>query len=315
MPRIVDASTTAATAASSSSSDGLIEKLFGADALTYLKNKHRGGVSGKKGTRYEDQFATFKVAESIASHVEHGKPLPFAEEQAFGFVDDLALAFTDATKYYQCKNSSSVSWTAGDHPICVDFKCQAELANALQKPSPQTHLVVSDTEKAQALLSAVPTEIEAHSSVEYFPYFGSVNRLVLEHAPLRKAMAALTRTEHPSDDDLASAFGALLLSWILVVGGCAVEDILQSARQRSPQLLRVFPLTDGTESLQQEFLDALAAVPNLHYSVKRGFFSCAAEGLSVTLDRDCASEEFLRFQRRVIQEKPRNFDDFWDLLP
>ncbi|KVE90630.1 hypothetical protein WJ01_01200 [Burkholderia vietnamiensis] len=295
--------------------DALVERLFGPSGLTYLRNKHRGGMNGKKGTRYEDQFAAFKIAEILADHVQNGGPLPVIEEQAFGFVDDLAVASVGSTKYYQCKNSGSVSWTGGDHPIATDFECQIALASALQKPAPTARLVVADSSVAQTLTEKIPVGISGYSSVEYFPSPGTINQLVLTHAPLRETLSALTRVENPEFDELEATFSALLLAWVRVVGGSPVQDIVQSARKQSPQLLRVFPLTDGKEFLQQEFLDALAGIPDLRYSVKRGFFSWAAEGVSVTLDRDCSSEEFGRFQQRVIQAKPKNIDDFWDLMP
>jgi hypothetical protein len=295
--------------------DALIERLFGAAGLKYLANKHRGGTNGKKGTRYEDQFATSKIVETLAEYVQHGGELPVIEEQAYGFVDDLAIAAAAWTKYYQCKNSDSVSWTSGDHPLASDFKCQIDLANALQKPDPTVQLVVSDAGVAEKLAGKIPEEISASSSVEHFPFVGSVNQLVLAHDSLREKLAALTRVENPQLDELEATFSSLLLGWVRVVGSSSVEDLVKSARKQSPQLLRVFPLTDGNEFLQQEFLDILARIPDLHYSVKRGFLSWTAEGVSVTLDRDCGSEEFSRFQQRVIHAKPKNFDDLWDLMP
>lgn len=295
--------------------DALVRRLFGPAGLKYLQNKNRGGMSGKKGTRYEDQFAAFKIAHFLAEHVQHGDPLPVIEEQAYGFVDDLAVVSVASTQYYQCKNSDSVSWTSGEHPIETDFKCQLDLAKALQKPDPTVQLVVADPRNARKLTDKIPADIAAHASVDYFPFPGSVNQLVMAHAPLRDKLAALTRVENPEFDEMEAAFSALLLAWVRVVGGSSIDNILQSARKQSPQLLRVFPPTDGEEFLQPGFVDALAGVPGLLYSVKRGFFSWTAAGISVTFDRDCTGEEFGRFQQRVIHAQPKNFHDFWDLMP
>ncbi|RAS27942.1 hypothetical protein [Paraburkholderia bryophila] len=295
--------------------DALIERMFGQSGLKYLRNKHTGGTSGKKGTRYEDQFAAFKIAEALADHVRHGRQLPVIEEQALGFVDDLVVADSSATKYFQCKNSASVSWSGGDHPIGDDFKCQIDLATALQKPNPLVELVVAEAQTAENLADKIPPDIVACASVVHFPYFGSLNRLVLTHAPLREHLLALTRKEKPDLDDLEGAFSALLLAWIKVVGESSVEAIAQAARQQSPQLLRTFPLTDGEQHLLPQFIDALAGVTDLRYSVKRGFFSWTAEGFSETFTCECGSEEFARFQQRVIRAKPSNLDDFWELLP
>lgn len=311
----MDAPTTTSSSGPPVLDDALIEKLFGEAGLKYLRNKHTGGTSGKKGTRYEDHFATSKIVEALADHVQNGTALPIIEEQALGFVDDLIVADSLTTKYYQCKNSASVSWTGGAHPIGEDFKCQIGLATALQKPSPLVELVVADAETAGTLAGKIPADIASCTSVLHFPYFGGVNQLILAYEPLREQLAALTRKEQPDLDDLEGVFSALLLAWIKVIGACPVDAIAGSARKQSPQLLRAIPVTDGMEYLRQDFIDALVGVPELSYSVKRGFFSWAAEGCSETFTCECASEEFARFQQRVVQAEPSNFDDFWDLLP
>ncbi|WP_158014512.1 hypothetical protein [Ralstonia solanacearum] len=293
----------------------LIERLFGQAKAEYVCNKHTGGVSGKKGTRYEDLFATFTIASILADHVSQGGDLPVIEEQALGFVDDLAVAHAKWTKYTQCKNSESVSWHSGTHPISTDFKCQLDLAAALQKPNPAVELVVANQSTAAKLAGEIPPDIAASTTVTHFPYLGGFNRLVMEYEPVRDKLAALTRTEDPTLDELGSAFGALMIAWIGVTGVCSIEGIMQAARQQSPQLLRSYPWTSGEQFLRPELNAALAGVSDLLYTVKRGFFSWACEGCSGTLTCECDSEEFSRFQQRVIQAKPKHFDDFWSLLP
>lgn len=294
----------------------LIERLFGSEQAAYVRNKHTGGVNGKKGTRYEDMFATFTIASILADHVSRqGDSLPVIEEQALGFVDDLVVAHAEWTKYAQCKNSESVSWLGGKHPISTDFKCQLDLAAALQKPKPAVELVVADQSTAAKLKQKVPADIASSTTVTYFPYFESFNHLVMECKPVRDKLAALTRTEHPTLDELESVFGALMIAWIGVTGACSIEGIMLAARQQSPQLLRSYPWTSGEQLLRSEFKAALAGVSDLLYTVKRGFFSWAGGGCTGTLTCECGSEEFSRFQQRVIQAKPKHFDDFWSLLP
>ncbi|KAG0194286.1 hypothetical protein DFQ28_000531 [Apophysomyces sp. BC1034] len=292
-------------------SDDLIEKLFGPEGLKYLRNKHTGGTSGKKGTRYEDQFAAFKIAEALANHANAGEDLPHIEEQALGFVDDLVVAAHAATRYFQCKNAVSVVWTGGAHPISEDFKCQIALAEALEKPGPRVELVVSDDKTAARLAQEIPSDIAEVASVVDFPYFGSINQLVMAHAPLREQLSVLTRKEKPALDDLEGVFGALLLGWIKVVGSSSVDAIAQAARQQSPQLLRTFPLTDGAEHVLQAFVDALAHIPGLRYSVKRGFFSWARGVYALSAKSDSnEAEQFRRLLGTVAMS--RTYTQFAD---
>ncbi|WP_157903250.1 hypothetical protein [Cupriavidus malaysiensis] len=294
-----------------------ILELFGEASLSYARNKHRGGQSGKKGTRYEDYFATLRVAEIAAEHVKIGgkKPdWPKIEGQAVGFVDDLVLSSVAETQHSQCKNSPSVTWSGGEHPIAGDFAMQHDLAAATGKPDPRMELVVSDSELAEKLRNCIPDNIEPYSSVRLFPYATTANRLVLEDKEIQRTLAHLTRAEEPELDELSETFQAILLSWIETDGQCSIGELLARAGKQSPQLLRTFPITDGVEHLSPGFVAALAAVNDLKYSVKRGFFSWYSSGTSGIFPHDCGTEEFARFQKRVIKNAPSNFDAFWDLL-
>ena len=37
--------------------------------MAYLENKHRGGISGEKGTKYESFYTTFKVANYLSTTI------------------------------------------------------------------------------------------------------------------------------------------------------------------------------------------------------------------------------------------------------
>ncbi|KAB0244000.1 hypothetical protein EZJ55_00190 [Microcystis aeruginosa EAWAG127a] len=52
--------------------DELIQTIFGEDALTYIKNKNRGGTNNNKGKEYEDFFAIYKLSEIAKQIVEEG---------------------------------------------------------------------------------------------------------------------------------------------------------------------------------------------------------------------------------------------------
>ena len=67
-----------------------ITRYFDTKTLTYLQRKNRGGTSGQKGTRYEDYFAIYQIAQ-LAPAVLEAKAVIYCLSQILAFVDDLIL--------------------------------------------------------------------------------------------------------------------------------------------------------------------------------------------------------------------------------
>jgi hypothetical protein len=73
-------------------------------AVVKRANKHRGGLSGKKGSRYEDYFAVSQCivhALPVLQHIDQVTLTP----QADAWVDDLVVHHNQHVHYYQLKNS------------------------------------------------------------------------------------------------------------------------------------------------------------------------------------------------------------------
>lgn len=97
-----------------------IQEHFGNATLRYLQNKNQGGNSGQKGTRYEDYFAVYKLAQLAQDIIEAELNVQFSS-QLLAFVDDLIIQHNSKIENYQLKNTPSVSWRQGNHPIQADF--------------------------------------------------------------------------------------------------------------------------------------------------------------------------------------------------
>jgi hypothetical protein len=158
---------------------------LGNQVAQYAANKHRGGSSGNKGTRYEDYFIAYQVIQAATVLLDDADASnPFIQSQVYGFVDDVRIATAHSTDYYQLKNKDAASWTAGPHPLCTDFAFQSTLAAYLEEPAPRTKLVLASAENAAAMSNSVPEHIRHHTEVQYFPWCGTPNRHVLELAEL-----------------------------------------------------------------------------------------------------------------------------------
>lgn len=294
-----------------------IEACIGGDAVTYAKNKHRGGSAGAKGTRYEDLFLAVKVAEAIVRVSDDpNEEWPHVVGQAFGFVDDARIATTKSTEYFQLKNKLDVSWLAGQHPIVDDFKHQYKLAYHLNEPQPSTCLVVAYEEQRKSLQDGMPAEIEAHSTVQFFPWFETANRLVIERAEIQELLRKLAKVEQPTLDELAGVLYVLIMGCIEHPDGASAEDVVACAARMCPGQLRSLPVSENWEQhLNSEFKQILARIPGLAYGAKRGFFHWSAFGTSGVFRQNCLSDEFREFQQQIVNSAPETFEDFERVLP
>ncbi len=294
-----------------------IRKLYGPDYEKYVVNKNTGGKSGKKGGRYEDLFVAFKAAEVAASQVDApDTPWPFLVGQKLNFVDDAVLFSESETEYFQLKNSTSVSWGAGDKSIADDFSKQVILAQELGHINPYTHLIVSSESLHTKLSLDIPNEIKAHTRISFFPYTGDgrINSLVIGDRYVQEILAKIICTDEASLDVMESALTLILAACKEHPEGASVEDIIAHVHQRYPGKLRVFPVRDCSGALSEAFVSTLAKIKGLCYGIYRGYFNWSGYGTSGFFPYDCFSDQFKKFQEQIVEAAPATFDDFEKLV-
>jgi len=283
--------------------------------VRYAANKHRGGSNGKKGSRYEDVFIGYKVAEIVASHVDNPAPRwPSVAGQTEEFVDDALVRHQDGVQYFQLKNVQNITWTGGDHPLETDFSLQYRLACFQGNPSPTTTLVVPDQALQAKLQATMPVAILGYSSVQFFPYSETLNRLVLENPSLHGALGTLSRSRVPHIDELVGVLWVLTMAGNDFAGEVSVEEILHAAARHVPNQLRTSGIT-APVVLRTAFVEILDRIAGLKYDATQGFFSWDAFGMSEIFDFDCATPQFEDFQKLIEQENPTTFERFEELLP
>lgn len=293
-----------------------ITECLGAAAATYAQNKQRGGANGKKGPQYENYFIAYKVAEIVCQRLDGTiVDWPFLGGQTRGFVDDVVVSSAKANDYYQLKNVATISWTAGTHPIATDFSYQYAVANYEKQANPATHLVVANTAQQAAMHASMPADIAPYSTVSYFPYSDSVNRLILENESLHPVLGKLSKSVSPSADELTGVLGVLLMGCMNHPDGAGVDAILKSANTYHPNQIRVVGLTDEPVQLRTHFKTILAGIAGLTYDVSKGFFSWSAFGTTGVFGFSCDDQQFVQFQENVERVQPTTFDGFEELLP
>jgi hypothetical protein len=293
-----------------------ITACLGEAAAKYAQNKHRGGSNGKKGSRYEDYFLAYSVAEIVSHRLDGTIPAwPFLRGQTYGFVDDMMVSSSEANSYYQLKNVASISWTTGDHPIATDFSYQYAVASYEKQANPTTHLVVANAAQQTALQHSMPGDIAPHSTVRYFPYSESVNRLVLENESLHPVLKQLSKSKTPCADELTGVLGVLIMGCLDHPEGASVEAILKSVNRFHPNQIRLIELVEAPVILSVRFKSILDGIAGLTYDVSKGFFNWSAFGTTGVFGFSCNDPQFVQFQANVEQVQPTTFDGFEELLP
>ena len=222
----------------------IAEKICGAEACTYLVNKHRGGKAGGGGVLYEIWYAIYNAAVLVNELIIEGKgsSLPILSTQSFDFVDDFTITWEQGSKkhHFQLKNSTSVSWNSGDHPIAEDFRLQRCLNDGLGISSTSVTLVTSDYAKAASLRNSIPAHINSFSSVDRFAFAETLNHILQVESRLYDALTNLCAS---ADLDKVEKLGALLVgAWVTNAGApCSVGELWEAVMKHEPNYVKFTP--------------------------------------------------------------------------
>lgn len=202
-----------------------IEKQFGLDILKNIQNKHRGGTSSRKGSRYEDQFLLHKLLQVAANNTDWDNHRLSC--QNLDFLDDVCYENLSIREKhnYQLKNSSGAvaDWDSEISKL-VSFQHQTDIDFHLMGRS-FCYLVVSDEQKAVRNKGEIPKDISDYAKSEYFPYYENSIDLVQEK--LMPDISSLTGRTSLADCD----YCAHLLLGILSgdIQPLTVREILNKA--------------------------------------------------------------------------------------
>lgn len=130
-----------------------------------LENKHRGGLNNEKGSRYEEFYATYRIARSLHNLVEHHILIRSQIEGAY--IDDLLVETDVQHDYFQLKNVQNVksTWTE----VREDIVAQIKLSSDNQEQFSIT-VVYSDP----TFNVTLSEDIALYTELEYFPYASSL---------------------------------------------------------------------------------------------------------------------------------------------
>ena len=183
---------------------------------SYLKNKHRGGESSSRGNRYEDFFATYKIACLLNEYLSQNKDLESVDlsSQVIQFVDDLFINYSYIKKheFFQIKDVKSLFWNSGDHPLEEDFFLQKrlEIKNGIAF---DLYLVVSRKDVYESMKANIPQKIMDKIDVLYFPNEKSLSKQIYNNNELYQQYSSLSGFSSPHMDEVVSIATTILGIW------------------------------------------------------------------------------------------------------
>jgi hypothetical protein len=291
-----------------------VETLFGSDALTYFKNKQKGGASNQNGSRYEDLFSIMKLANLFRLLVADKNQNLEIHAQAEGFVDDLLIADKSVSyhQYFQLKNTVNIDWGNGFKSISDDFHKQKLLDDDIGIKTTRVFLVCSNQPKVNLLKEKIPAHISDFSNVIFFPNSETVNQLILSHDEFRQSIANICFS---TDTDKIEALAKIILGhW------SDKKTTVFSVTALFFELQHHFPNYLADVGVIIELLpDAkiiLSMIPYFEYVIENGYFSWDyCNGLdSGTLPYLLNSKEFNDFQQQIMTQQPTQFSELESLL-
>lgn len=211
-----------------------VDARFGDDQARRLGRISKGGDNNKKGADFEGAYAVHTICRVGAVTAPADCESYRISCQEAAFVDDLCVrnVVTGHKVNYQAKNSdgSAANW---DADMQNRFDMQAIIdADHHKAASCEQVLVVSCEAKAAANDARIPGPMRTFCRSEYFPYEHGATELVMEHRPLREALAALCGSARLSRMD--AAYRLVLGQWHADNrNGRTVLDILTKAKASS----------------------------------------------------------------------------------
>ena len=291
------------------------KKLLGENEARYLKNKLTGGKSNEKGSRYESNFAVFKLSESIKEVLDtQAEQKILFGSQVPNFVDDFVIHNTTLNykQSYQLKNSPKLSWTAGKHPIATDFHYHFRLDEESGIKNPQTILTLSCPNVFKNLNTEIPESIKNHTHCILFEDIVNINTALLEQHELRKALSDISISNEI--DKLTQLHTVVKGVWENYKGTyCDVHDFLNEVRAIKPEFLRSFNKQIMLNSRAVEILDNITGFSYQTLDNKLTYVYSSDKGRLEGFVGIDGEDALSSFNQVILESNPTNFMELYSL--
>jgi hypothetical protein len=290
----------------------IIEELFGPDEVKRIKARHVGGLSGQKGTRFEDLFAVSRLAKELSlcysrSTFDNVRGA-IVRAQMFAIIDDLSVQVKKPRmiEHYQLKNVAQLRWASGSPSIEEDFIRQKQLCNRAKVKS-RLSLVVPSRALRNKLQKTARLKVARCATVIFFPY-EHVSLLVQSNQEFRNALIRLSpfTLATAENDKLLSLATFICGHWFTADNEISIEGLAGAMESDAGAFSR--PMR-GNRPMPSDVSRFLSEVPRFKWTLSKGFlFWKYGNTDSGRYPHHCWTSEFARLLRRIRQIQPKTFE-------
>lgn len=271
-----------------------IERILGARAAAYARNKNRGGLNNARGASYETYYAAARIIQLMAQALrddDDGEETVL-EEQRKCFVDDLIVEKAGRSTYSQIKSGDSTSWNSGKHTIADDFRLQTRLDNGMNIAA-DYELVVPDAALKLRLDQARPADVEA--TVVHFAAHGSAAAFAADRKDLWDDLDAIAIRPRPSTR--AQVMMTVMGVW---AGTASRITLAELARQASSGPGPVIGALGAEYELPGDVRAVLEAIDGLDFGIRRQHLWVRFGNFWGQSEFRCGTDEFTRLERFLV---------------
>lgn len=275
-----------------------------------------GGDSNKRGNRYEDFFAVFRLVQYAPKVIGEGTAVRL-KEQANCPVDDLLLVEPEAYHYHQLKADKAITWGEAGRKLEREYLAQKAECEASERPF-RLVVVVADEGRRKSLTENMHADLAGCTTVFLFPALARPSDLALRKDVVGETLGELCAGRAAGVAEHQHVVRAFHTAWVDhepdAGGFCVLGDLIARIREWGIGRLRHDWLDRPTEWADaQRVLDSISG---LRWWVDRGYFEWEYPPTDRGLSQEpCGSESFKRFIQRLVETKPSSFAEFERLLP
>ena len=221
-----------------------------------LENKHRGGLNNEKGARYEEFYATYRIASSLPNYAENH--ILIKSQIKGAYIDDLKVEIDALHDYFQLKNVQNVknSWAEIKEDIVSQVKLSLD-----NKEQFSISIVYSDAEFNVTLSE----DIAPYTKLEYFPYANSLLEVIKQHKPFKDVLVDLCVFEKPTDDVIYGLAKFIIAEWCSVnrQKGLLIANLADQLKTS-----KLNTILDSDRDISAGCQEILDGIPGFSYVIK-----------------------------------------------
>jgi hypothetical protein len=269
----------------------------------YLKNKNKGGTNNSKGNTFENYYTVYQIAKQYENKSNERHTL--FSSQVLAFVDDLVITFNKPNKkhhrvkksvtFFQIKDTISLSWTTGAHPLFEDFDIQHKITRG-KKKGVRLYLVVSKDVVKENLDLDIPKSIENFTKIIHFPTANSISSLIHGNIAFKKVLIDVCAISNPSHDKLEALATIILGVWdASSKNKVSLESILSSCHNLNPNYIKGF-----SNRISAQLARILNSIEGFNYKIENGYVSWTFRNTDKGIvSYKIGSSEFLQFESDI----------------